>query len=427
MKEIVIKGIDEVVYHDVTDEGLNIYMCVNEKVNNFYMTYSIKYGSNDTKFKVGKKVMEVPSGTAHFLEHLKFNVAEGKTATEYFNQYGLSINAFTTYEFTSYEVYGDNNFKEGLEYLIEYVSIPYFTKELVNNEKGIIIEETSMVFDNPYNKLYHETYRSLFHHNGRRNLIAGYAADVKKINLQNILDAYNSFYHPMNSFIVVTGNFNPHETVSIIKKKMSSIKYPEYSNPVKLVEKEPYAVLDRNKTIKCKVELDKAKLVYKMKVSDFKKFDKKKVLMALSIILRSNFGSTSDLKEDLYNKELVTGLFTNYSCIGDYFIVGFNIESKYTDDVIEILKDKMNNLTMDDKTIVRRARANIASMINSYDDIEYVNNNIQTELVVYDELSVNLYNEYKDLTLSDVKYVINNMSFDNYSIVKMIPNEEKPI
>ncbi len=425
MKEIVLKGIDEVIYHDVTPEGLNIYMWVNEKISNFYATYSINYGSVDTCFKVGKKVIKVPNGTAHFLEHLKFNISEGKTCTEYFNELGLSINAFTTYDFTSYEIFGDTNFEDGLKYLIEYVSIPYFTEELVEKEKGIIVEETSMVFDNPYNKLYHESYRSLFHKNGRRNLIAGYADEVRSTKLEDIVNAYHNFYHPENSFIVVTGNINPVKTASIIKKKLKSIKFSEYTNPVKIYEEEPLEVVEVDKTINCKVELVKSKLVYKLDTKAFKKFSKEKMLVIFSIILRHNFGDVSDLKEDLFNKELITGLYTNYSLVDNHYILGFNIESNYMDDVLEIVKDKMSNLKIDSATIKRRARANIASLINSFDDIEYVNGDIQNALITHGCINDDLYGLYNDITLDDVNYVIKNIKSDNYVVVRMNPLEEK--
>ena len=75
MEEIIIKGIDEKVYHDRSDNGLDIYMWVNEKVSNYYITYTTRYGALDTEFKLknSKKVYKVPNGTAHFLEHIKFN------------------------------------------------------------------------------------------------------------------------------------------------------------------------------------------------------------------------------------------------------------------------------------------------------------------------------------------------------------------
>ena len=48
MEKITLNNLDEYIYHDVTDEGLNIYMWVNKKVKNFYMTLNTKYGSIHT-------------------------------------------------------------------------------------------------------------------------------------------------------------------------------------------------------------------------------------------------------------------------------------------------------------------------------------------------------------------------------------------
>ena len=38
MEKITLKNLDEVIYYDVTENGMPIYMWVNDKVKNFYMT-----------------------------------------------------------------------------------------------------------------------------------------------------------------------------------------------------------------------------------------------------------------------------------------------------------------------------------------------------------------------------------------------------
>ena len=45
MQEIILNGVDEKVLCETLENGLSVYMLVNEKVNNFYMTLSVKYGS----------------------------------------------------------------------------------------------------------------------------------------------------------------------------------------------------------------------------------------------------------------------------------------------------------------------------------------------------------------------------------------------
>ena len=69
---------------------------------------------------------------------------DGSSAHDYFSQIGSNVNAFT-YDVTCYEVYANNKFKENLSYLLKFVYTPYFTKELVNGEKGIITEEIKMI------------------------------------------------------------------------------------------------------------------------------------------------------------------------------------------------------------------------------------------------------------------------------------------
>ena len=157
MKEIKLKGIDEVLYYDECDNGLPIYMWVNDKVNNFYMTLSVKYGSIDTEFKTkdSDEYIKVSDGIAHFLEHVKFNESDTTTAHDYFNTLGSSINAFTTFNFTSYEVFASSEFSKNLNHLLDYVQTPYFTDQLTEKEKGIICEEVKMGKNNPGHKLYY--------------------------------------------------------------------------------------------------------------------------------------------------------------------------------------------------------------------------------------------------------------------------------
>ena len=121
MEKITLNNLDEYIYHDVTDEGLNIYMWVNKKVKNFYMTLNTKYGSIHTEFKPkdSKNYIKVPNGIAHFLEHLMFYQPDNTTAHEYFTKLGAQINACTTNDFTFYEVFSSSYFKENLNYLLD--------------------------------------------------------------------------------------------------------------------------------------------------------------------------------------------------------------------------------------------------------------------------------------------------------------------
>ena len=60
----------------------------------------------------------------------------------------------------------------------------------------------------------------------------GTIEDIKNISLEDLKLLYQMFYHPKNSFVVVTGNVNPREVIRWIKENQDKKKFPKYQNPV---------------------------------------------------------------------------------------------------------------------------------------------------------------------------------------------------
>ncbi len=422
MKEIILKGIDEKIYYEKMDNGLPVYMLVNDKVNNFYLTLSVKYGSIDTEFKCDgdKTYTKVHDGVAHFLEHVNFNEPDGTTAHEYFDKLGSSINAFTTFDFTCYEVFAHTEFESNLNHLLDYVQTPYFTKELVEKEKGIITEEVKMGKNNPGHKLYYGLNKSLFKKDKRRNLVTGEVEDVQGTSVSELQKVFDTFYHPQNMFLVITGNFNPEHAIAIVKENQSKKDFPKYLNPIRKQEKEPNSVNNEYLEIEANVEVPKVKISYKMPISLFN-YDRRLLNIYLSIILRNNFGSTSYLREELLEKELVVGMSAGREIFNDVITLDINIETKYPSQVIPIVKEKMNNLTLNEDDLKRRIRCNISALINDYDDIEYVNSDIADQLVTHGGIADNMYELYNNLKISEALDVIRTLDLNNSSTVLLVP------
>ena len=425
MKEIIQQGLDETLYYDKLDNGLETYFIVNEKVNNFYITLTVKYGSIDTEFKIDKEDITVPDGIAHFLEHVKFNEKDGTTAHDFYNSLGSSINAFTTYDCTSYEVMASNNFEINLTHLIEYVLTPVFTKELVEKEKGIICEEVKMGKNNPGHKMYYGTNKSLYINDKRRIYVTGDIDDVKSINVKDLNQVFDAFYHPANMFITITGNFNPFEANAIIKKVFSNMKDRKYLNPIRIQNDEPEKVNNDYKEIEANIEIPKVNICYKMSINHFKEYDDRILTTYLSIILNNNFGPTSDLKEELMEKELITGIYNSIESFNNIITFEISIETKYPDEVIPIIKNKMENLELNEEELKRRIKVNIAGLINSYDDIEYVNTEILEQVIKYGNVYDNYFGMINNLNIKDAKDILRKIITDNYCVVKLIPYKEK--
>ena len=119
--------------------GLKIFVYPKENSNSTYAVFGTKYGSVDTCFKRSDEqdTCTVPEGIAHFLEHKLFESEEGDAFSRYAKT-GASANAYTSFDMTCYLFSCTENVYESLEILLDFVQSPYFTKETVEKEQGII-------------------------------------------------------------------------------------------------------------------------------------------------------------------------------------------------------------------------------------------------------------------------------------------------
>lgn len=425
MKEIVLEGLDEKIYEYTTKTGLKIYMWVNEKVNSCLMTLSVKYGSIHTKFKVGKKTYEVPNGVAHFLEHIKFNINENSTAHDEFYKIGGDANAFTTFKWTSYIVFATGNKNENLNLLLDYVYNPYFTKKMINKEKGIIIEEANMSNDDPYSLIFYNNLKAVLQKSKYRNLITGEVEDIKKIELDDIKNVYDNFYHPKNMFLIITGNFNPYEMAKITEENLSKKEFKEYIEPVIIDETEPKKVTVEYSETNVNVSYPKIKYSLKIPLNKFKNIENLDLKILVRLILNINFGPTSDFYTELIEKELVTSLSSTLDIYEDYLVITISATTNYKDEVIKRLKEKIDMLEISEKDIIRKKNATLATLILDYDDIETVSMKIQDDIInegkIITDLKERISNIDKDILNNVLKYITN----DNVSVNVFLPNKSQ--
>jgi len=425
MEEIKLNGIDETVYYKKLDNGLPVYMLVNKNVSSFYITFSVKYGSVYTEFKNNEnETIKVHDGVAHFLEHVNFNEKDGYTAHDYFKKIGSNINAFTTFDFTCYEVMGTSKFKSNLVHLLDYVQTPYFTKELVEKEKGIIVEEVKMGKNNPGHKLFYGMNKCLFKKDKRRNLVTGEVDDVLNTTVEELRSVYDNFYHPENMFLIITGNFKAEEALRIIEDNQKSKMFIKYKEPKVILEEESREVNKEFEKIEANVEIPKLKISYKMPYYLFKEYDKATLHAYLNLICVCNFGGISDFREFLIDNQLVNFIRANAEIFNDVVTIDITVDTRDPENVINIIKEKVKCLFVSDDDLLRRKRCNVASLIKDLDDIEYVNTDIAYQLVSYDKLITNMFDIYNNLNMNDLKNIMNKMDFSNNSTVMLVPFEQ---
>ena len=426
MKKIKLENTNEVLYYDKLDNGLEIYMLPNNNVNKFYLTLNTRFGSINTKFKYDNKEYDMPKGIAHYLEHLSFNMENG-SVFDHYSKIGSSINAFTTYDITSYNVTSNNRFKENLEYLLEYVYTPYFTKELFQSEKGVIEEEVKMYKDDPGMTIVNGTLNNVFVNDERKYLVGGTVKDVKSIKLEDVITCYNAYYNPKNMFLIITGNFNPNEALAITSEQMNKLDINNDFNVKDIYPREPEKVNKKEEIIKMNVDKPKVSIGIKIPKNNFKnlKLDNYLLKIYISSILDINFGNTSLLLEELQKGSIVDDL--DYTVIesNDHFIVLILSSTYYPEYFKDKIIEKFNSLNIEDSDLKRVAKVNISNYILLFDSVVAVNNYIMDEVMDNNEVNTGFMNIMRNLNIDTCKKILTKLNNYDYTICKIMPKNNE--
>ncbi len=223
MNKIYSPELDETLYRHIHKSGLEIYALPKKGYSKSYAIFATKYGSTDVKFRDFKtgKIVEIPDGVAHFLEHKMFEQPGGGNAFDEFSKTGASANAFTSFNMTAYLFSCTTNFYENLETLISFVQTPYFTEENISKEQGIIGQEIRMYRDDPGWRVYFGAIESMYNDCPVRRDIAGSDQSIGTITEELLYTCYRNFYHPSNMVLVCVGDVDFDKVFSTADKTIS--------------------------------------------------------------------------------------------------------------------------------------------------------------------------------------------------------------
>jgi predicted Zn-dependent peptidase len=423
MKKITIKGPNEVIYEEKLENGLRVFIWPKNYSNEVSLTLTVKYGSIHTDFDFNNQVYKVPKGTAHFLEHIKFNESNNKTAHDYFYAHGSYVNAYTTYDHTSYDVTCNKDYKENLKHLLTFVYNPFFTKELTEKEKPIIIEESKMVLDNPYNKGYQKLANNFYINSNRQYLITGKEEDILKITKEDTANVYNHYYHPANMFLTICGNVDIDEMMNTVEEFMLSHPMGSYTKPTLITKEEPLKVKKINNEISVNVAMSKLMLNIKLLKKGFKDFSKIRLLNSLRLLMDMNFGSTSLFDEYLLNKDLKDEFYYYVSIEEDVIVISFEVSTKYPNKVLELILNKFKKLDINEEDFNRKIKSFIANSIMGFEDVNEVSTTIISNIIKYDQIIDDYLTIIKSINIQDLKTIKSRLNNFVYSSMILKPKE----
>lgn len=236
MQENYYKSINEREFLTRLSNGLTISVISKPGFTKAFAILGVGYGSVDASFLCDGVSITPPKGVAHFLEHKVFEQPDGGNALQAFAQTGASPNAFTSKEVTAYHFSCTKKFRQNLEILLNFVTTPYFTKENVLKEQGIIAQEIGMVQDRPGWCVYENLMQAMFPKSSLGDSIIGTVESISQIDRDTLFSCYHAFYRPSNMTLVVAGDVSPQEVVETAEQLLG---YQRLSKPERIADLSP--------------------------------------------------------------------------------------------------------------------------------------------------------------------------------------------
>ncbi len=409
-------GLDLTYYKEVLNNGLEVYLIPMSNKKNYYINYATKFGSDITNFVPIDKKEEVivPDGIAHFLEHKMFEQESGEDPFTFFSTSGTDSNAMTDYTSTQYICTGTKKFKENLEYLLQFVNSPYYTDENVEKEKGIIAEELKMYNDVPDYKLEMRLRECIYESSPRRVDIGGSVNSIQDITKEDLYLCYENFYNPSNMFVLVVGNFDVDEALTIIKDNTELIDKKGIAKRIERKEKKKVNI--EEDTIYSDINVPKLGIGLKIPSNDK---DKLMTSMYLKMIFTCFFGSTSLFRDRVDKMNLIQSFdydIENYDDIYTLYIICSSLD---IDSLLSEIKKELKSKKIKEADFNRIKKVWIANEVKAYDDLYEVVDRSSRDVIKYGDIIDDRVDKIKNMTLKKLNSTIKSIDFNNLSVVRM--------
>ncbi|GAB3794946.1 EF-P 5-aminopentanol modification-associated protein YfmH [Virgibacillus kimchii] len=413
--------IDESVYSKKLNNGLTVILHPKKEMSKTYALFTTDYGSTDLTFvPIGEReTITVPEGIAHFLEHKLFE-KEDRDVFADFGKQGASPNAYTSFTKTAYLFSATNHIEKNVETLIDFVQDPYFSEESVEKEKGIIAQEIKMYDDQPDWQSFMGTIKAMFKHHPVNIDIAGTVESIHSITKDDLYTCYNTFYHPENMTLFITGNFNEETMMTLIEENQNNKDFKKMNNINRNYPDEPNEVAVKENKISMPVSIPKCTIGIKESTKPLKGDAYLKQDLLLDMVLDHYFSKGGSFYQQLYNEKLIDASFyfeSNLEGNFGYTLIGTNTKDpeKFAERAKQLL-NSTNKEVFSEEDFSRMKKKKIGRILRSMNSLEFT----ASKYTHYHMLDVDFFEivpAIESLTLDDAnKFVQNWIDEDRLSI-----------
>lgn len=407
MKRVYNNLLQEEYFKEVLDNGLTVVLCKRPSIKNATAMLTVKYGSLHQEFKYDgcDDIIKTPAGVAHFLEHKMFEMPNDVDACDLFAELGADVNAYTTYECTSYYFSTVTNFNESLELLLDFVQTPYFIEESVEGEKKIIEQEILSSYDKPGSMAYVGILKTMFENNKVRDDIGGTVESLNQINSNTLNLCYNTFYHPANMYLVVVGDIDVDATISLIKANQSAKDFLPYLNPQVIMQPDTDIVYKKYDSYKMDVNVANVNIGLKLDLSNQSIYDILRLSILLDFALEEIFDYSSSTYQKWLRERIIDTSFSYNFSLGKYYsYVLLGGRAYDVDEFIRTIKNAILNIPSFEfskdhyTTYIRSYKSYLIRKFNSVDSIaNYINDTELDDIDIFTKLDILEKVKYEEL------------------------------
>lgn len=306
-----------------------------------------------------------------------------------------------------------------MEILLQFVTTPYFTKEGVDKEQGIIAQEIGMYDDEPHSKVFYNTLACLYQNHPVKEEIIGTVESISRITPEVLHRCYGTFYNLRNMALSVVGKFDREKVLALCDK------YLKEAPPLTLEREqvqEPREVACKKKEAHFPVSMPLFEIGFKE--LPFAAGDDSFTLRTqLELILACLAGHTSKLFNQLYQEGLINHSFSSEVFEGSgYLSLLFGGESSDPEQVYERLVAEIARLKqegLDEGQFQMLKKAVYGENVRSFESAPYLADSLLVNHFTGETLFDTI-GKVKDITFEDTNELLQKVLNVEYSAISIV-------
>jgi len=328
-------------------------------------------------------------GIAHFIEHMLFKGTLDRTNEKLnsdLENLGGEYNAYTDFNCTVYSTTVLNEeLENSLSLLGDMLLNSTFPINEIEKERGVILAEIRTIKDDIEDLSFLKVNEIAFKYSPLREDTIGSENVIKKITRKQLVDFYNKYYVPNNTFISIVSPFEHEDIINIVNKYFGNWVKKEFEKKKLVAEHHQFI-----KKISYKKEIEQSTILYLYTFNGLSKDEE----LALRI-LNYKFGESSN---SILFRELREERGLSY-------------------DVYTHL-DTSNNV----KTLYIYTSVAEKNVDEAIDVIDTAINDIQSEKIVFDDNTINLMRKIMKTAIAST--LEDSTDLSNYVIHQAMDNED---